>query len=165
MASLEEPSEPSTLIRQRTSWQVTAVPVNIDVPGRPAKFVCLGHAKGTTSTRSRGKAIRMLGPVSVSAVIDVEDDHALVRVVDAVADSVLAAAGAPQPFERRAQRNPDDARSFAERPPDELPRSKGRGGRKRLSERSACPRREDYGVREVIRRFSRHGARAAGVRP
>ena len=165
MASLEEPSELSTFVRQSTSLQVSAVPVSVDVQGRPAMFVCFGHAKGTTSTRSRGKAIRMLRPVGVSAVVDVEDDHAMVRVVDAVADSVLAAAGAPQPFERRAQRNPDDARSFAERPADELPGRKGRGGRKGLSERSACPRREDYGVREVIRRFSRHGARAAGVRP
>lgn len=110
-------------------------------------------------------AARLSGSVGVSSVVDVKDDHAVVRVVDAVADAVRAAAGAPRPFEWRAQRNPYDARSAAERPADELPRRKGRGGRKRLGECSARARRKDYGERGFIRRLSRHGARAADVRP
>ena len=48
MASLEEPPEPSTFIRQSTSSQDSAVVMIIDVPARSATFTCLGHAKGTT---------------------------------------------------------------------------------------------------------------------
>lgn len=107
----------------------------------------------------------MSGSVGISAVVDVKDDHAVVRPVDAVAHAVLAAAGAPHPFEWRAQWNPDDARPTTERPADELPGSKGRGRGKGLAQRSACPRREDYGVRGFLRRLSRHGAREADVRP
>jgi len=150
MASLEEPSEPSTFVRQSTSLQVSVVPVSVDVRGCSAKFACFGHAKGTAGLDRCPLAARISGSVGVSAVVDVEDDHAAVRVVDAVADSVLAAAGAPQPFEGRPQRNPDDARSSTEWPADELPRREGRGRRKRLGECSTRPRCEDDGVRGIV---------------
>ncbi len=98
-------------------------------------------------------------------MVDVEDDHRVVRIVDAVADSVLASARPPHPFEWRLQRNADHSRSEAERPADELPGSKGCDGWKGLAQCSARTRREAYCVRGFIRRLSRHGDRAADVRP
>jgi hypothetical protein len=98
-------------------------------------------------------------------VVDVEDDHPVVRVVDAVAESVLSAASAPQSFEGRTQRNPDRARSSAEWSADELTRRESRGGRKRFGERSTRPGRKDDGVRGVVWRLTCHGARAAAVHP
>ncbi len=47
MASLEEPSEPSTFVHQRTSSQVNSVDVSTGVRANPATFSHLGHAKGT----------------------------------------------------------------------------------------------------------------------
>ncbi len=98
-------------------------------------------------------------------MVDVEDDHLVVRIVDAVANSVLASARPPHPFEWRVQLNADHSQSEAERPADERPGSKGRGGRKGLAQCSAGTRREDYCVRGFIRCLSRHGDRAADVRP
>ena len=108
----------------------------------------------------RGRSARRLGLVGVPSVVDIEDDHAEVLVVDPVADSVLASARPPQPFEGCAQRNPDNPRSSAEWPADELPRREGRRWRKRLRECSTCPRREDDGVRRIVWGLTCHDARA-----
>lgn len=99
-----------------------------DQPGRAGARVPSGPRLGASWVAS-GRAVRISGPVGASAVVDVDDDRVVVRVVDAVADPVLATLGAPQLFERRPQRDPYDAQSSAERPADELPCRDGRGGR------------------------------------
>jgi hypothetical protein len=89
MAKLEGPSGPSTFVPQRRSFQVSAVWPSAGIHGEPSLSSHLGHAKGTSGLDGCGLAARMSGSVGVSAVIDVEDNHAAVCVVDAVADSVV----------------------------------------------------------------------------
>lgn len=108
---------------------------------------------------------RVLGPVGVAPMVDVEDDHGAALLVDAVTDAVLAPPCPPQAFERCSERSTYRARSLTKRSDDELPRCKGGSGRERLRERAAGTGRESDAVGRLVSRFSRHGARAAGASP
>jgi hypothetical protein len=98
-------------------------------------------------------------------MVDVEDDHGAVFLVDAVTDSILAPPCPPQPFERWSERSTHRAWSLTQRPLDELPRCERCSGRERLRERTPRARREGDAVGRLVRGFSRHGARADGARP
>jgi hypothetical protein len=107
-------------------------------------------------------------PVRVSPMVDVEDDHGAVFLVDAVTDAILAPPCPPQPFERCSERSTHCAWSLTQRPLYELPRCdgcSGRSGRERLRERTPRARREGDAVGRLVWGFSRHGARADGARP
>ena len=69
------------------------------------------------------------GSVGVSSVVDVDDDNAVARFVDPVADSILASSGSPQPFEGCSQWGSDHAWLPAEGSADEFPGGEGGGGK------------------------------------
>lgn len=96
-------------------------------------------------------------------MVDVENDHSVVGVVDAVADSVLAPTGPPDTFEWGAESRAHRVWSYLERTLDELPGGERSGGGERVCEGSACARGEDDGVRRFIGSFSGHDARAVAV--
>jgi hypothetical protein len=56
MASLEEPSEPSTFVRQSTSSQVRVVVLFSAVPSDVPLSGSVGHAKGTPRLATGGDA-------------------------------------------------------------------------------------------------------------
>lgn len=70
-------------------------------------------------------------------MVDVDDAHEPLRLIDLVPDAVLAAVGAPQADEGLAQRSADAVRSLAERTVAELPRGEHRGRRQELNQGSA----------------------------
>lgn len=61
-------------------------------------------------------------------MIDVQDDHSVLIVVDAVADPVLTTARPPQTQVWLTQRNTNNTRRIRKRSDDELPG--GEGGRR-----------------------------------
>jgi hypothetical protein len=98
-------------------------------------------------------------------MVDVEDEHGAVLLVDAVTDAVLAPPCPPQTLERCTQWSTYRAGPLTKGSLDELPRCKGCSGRERLRESTPRARRESDAVMRWVRGFSRHGARAARARP
>ncbi len=72
-------------------------------------------------------SVAKLGLVRVASVVDVDDDHLTLSLVDPVADPVLPSPRMPKALERRTQWNADEPRLLNKRADDELPR--GEGGR------------------------------------
>ena len=107
----------------------------------------------------------VLRPVRVPPMVDVEDDHGSILLVDAVPDAVLTSPCSPQSFERCSEGSTHCARPSTQRALDELPCCEGCSGRKRLRERTPRARREGDAVGRLVWGFSSHGARADDARP
>ena len=104
-------------------------------------------------------------PIGVTPVVDVKDNDAVVCLVDAVANPVLAAPGPPQSFEWISEQHSNDSRPLGEWTGDELPRRKGRGRGKDIGERAVGAGSQDDRVSLAARIVSAHGARGLAVPP
>lgn len=104
-------------------------------------------------------------PIGVTPVVDVKDNDAVVCLVDAVSNPVLAAPGPPQSFEWISEQHSNDSRPLGEWTGDELPRRKGRGRRKDIGERASGAGSQDDRVWLAARIVSAHGARGLAVPP
>jgi hypothetical protein len=74
-------------------------------------------------------------------MVDVEDDHDAVLLVDAITHPILTSTCPPQPFERLPQRSTNHPWSLTQRPADELPCSESCSRRKGALKCTARTRR------------------------